>query len=520
MTDISEAFHRIESELANYSGENEILREELASIRSMMDRDEQGWIALSSVGNSAPGMSLSQLKGASKQAREMAVGNPLVKRGLELRFSYVWSKGVQIPGINEETGKRGAPTKLEKFYRNPINQDNVFSDAAHQAMEFSAGTDGCYLLLGNDKDKTLRAIPLAEIAAVYVNPEFSGEVWAILREWTPNPNSVTTRRRWYYSDQFTGTRRKTIQDEVGTSVPVEPGYTLIDFWANRQVGWALGIPDSLPAIPWARGYTELMMMGKTLTEALSRFASKIKVGSKAGANNVGVKLGNGGPGQAAVLGEGNEMDIFASAGKTFQFEGVQAWAAMAATALEVSVIHLLSSPGAAGSSYGAASNLDLPTKRAMVARQNVWKAYLERVIRWATDTDVSLSFPPLDDDPYRTIQSHVLLWNTGLYEADEIRGGLADALGVSLKHESAPKGVLLPNNEESLARRDIDADEVGTTAASPDQGQSGTVPGTAADSSAKNDQRTDSIGESLRSMQIEDLLGRVTELVHSLENKQ
>src|SRR5690606_13695669 len=126
MSDISEAFQRIESELANFSGENEILREELSAVQAMMARDEIGWTAISSFTDSTHGMSLRQLKDSSKQIRELAVGNPLVKRGLALRYSYVWSKGVTIPGVNEDSGTRaGRKTDLENFYRNPINQDNV-----------------------------------------------------------------------------------------------------------------------------------------------------------------------------------------------------------------------------------------------------------------------------------------------------------------------------------------------------------------------------------------------------------
>lgn len=520
MSDLSEAFQRIESELAAYSGENEILREELDSVKAMMAYDEQGWTAISGItGQGAPGLSLGTLKSSSAQIREYAVGNPLIKRGLGLRYSYVWSKGVQIPGVNEETGKRGRPSKLEKFYRHPVNQASFFSDSAHQAMELAAGTDGCFLLLGEEATKVVRPIPVSEIAGVYVNPEFSGEIWAVLREWNPNPDSPNTvRRRWYYSDQFTGTKKQSIQDEQGRTVPVDNKHTLIDFWANRQVGWPYGVPDALAAMGYVRQYTELMMNGKTMTDALARFASKVKVGSKAGANNVGVKLGNGGAGQAAVIGEGNEMDIFSAAGKTYDFNGIRPVASLVATALEVSIIHLLSDPGAAGSSYGSASNLDLPTKRAMVARQNLWKAFIERVVKWGTGDELNVSFPSLDDpDPYREAQVVALAWNSGTVHEDEVRPRMLEVANLTSRHQKAPEGVLVPNNENSLARQDIDADGTPATTASPDQGQSGDISGTAADSTVKNDQRTDGISEAINRMANMEALDRFEELVMRME---
>lgn len=521
MSELSEAFQRIESQIAAYSGENEILREELDSVRAMMSYDEIGWTAISGItGEGSPGLSLRTLKDSSKQIREYAVGNPLIKRGLNLRYSYVWSKGVHIPGVNEETGKRGRPSNLEKFYRHPVNQDSFFADSAHQAMEFAAGTDGCFLLLGEEATKVVRPIPVSEIAGVYVNPEFSGEIWAVLREWNPNPNNSDTRRRWYYSDQFTGTKKGSIADETGKSVPVDAKHTLIDFWANRQVGWAYGVPDALAAMGYVRQYTELMMNGKTMTDALARFASKVKVGSKAGANNVGVKLGNGGAGQAAVIGEGNEMDIFSAAGKTYDFNGIRPVASLVATAMEVSIVHLLSDPGAGGSSYGAASNLDLPTKRAMVARQNAWRAFIERVIKWGAGEELNVSFPSLDDpDPYREAQVVALAWNSGTVHADEVRPRFLEVANLVSHNGKSPEGVLIPNNENSLARRDIDADGSGAaqTTASPDQGQSGDISGTAADSTIKNDERTDNIGEAINRMANMEMIEKMESLVERME---
>ncbi len=518
MTELNEAFDRINSEMAKISGEAEILREELAATRAVMDYDERGWISLSTQGSDKTGLSLSQLKDHSESIREYVVINPLIGRGAGLRYSYVWSKGVEVPGVNEQAGKRrGAPSKLERFYRNPVNQENVFSDHAHQKMELSVFTDGAYLLLGNNETKELRPIPISEVAGIYVNPEFSGEVWAVLREWTPDPSNPATRRRWYYSDKFTGTRRGSITDDAGKSVPVESRFTLIDMWVNRQVGWALGVPDAMAAMPWVRTYTELVMNGKTMTDALARFASKVKVGSQKGAGNVGVKMGGSGAGQAAVIGEGNEMDIFSSAGKTYDFNGVRPIAALVATALEVSIIHLLSDPGAAGSSYGSASNLDLPTKRAMVARQNMWKSFLERVIEWGTEERLNVSFPSLDDpDPYRESQVVALAWNSGTVHADEVRPRFMEIANISARHDSAPENVLQPNNSDSWERSDIDpSDDPTTSTASPDQGQSNGTGGT--DSGLANDERTDNIGEAVNRMANLEILEKMESLVSRME---
>ena len=77
---------------------------------------------------------------------------------------------------------------------------------------------------------------------------------------------------------------------------------------------------------------------------------------------------------------------------------------------------------------------------------------------------------------------------------------MADTLGIVLKHPEAPEGVMTPNNENSLGRRDVDtdssaADGVTPSTAAPDQGTSNRTGG--ADSTLGNDilddQRTETL---------------------------
>src|SRR5690606_32618220 len=134
---------------------------------------------------------------------------------------------------------------------------------------------------------------------------------------------------------------------------------------------------------------------------------------------------------------------------------------------------------------------DLPTKRAMVSRQNLWASYIERILKWATGKDVDVTFPPLDDDPYRAVQALALIWNTGLVHEDEMRDPILEMGGITAKHEKAPENVLLPNNSDSWERADIDPSDdpgAGKQAASPDQGVSNSSGGT--DSALSNDMRT------------------------------
>lgn len=509
--------------LQELQASNQQLMERLQDVEAMFRLEDRGWeLLLGGLGrNNTPGMDLQELKDVSKKIQSYIVGNPIIKRGTELRASYVWSKGVNIPGLSADPSRRGRKSDVERFCREESTQRLLLSVRSHAEKERAAVSSGAYFLVGDDRTrKLLHPVPLSEITDVYVNPDYAGEVWAYQRTWsTLGVNGVAeTRKLWYYTDQYTGSRRTRI-GEGSEAVEVAKDRTILGQSFNTQVGWPLGVPDGLAAIVWARIYSELMTHGKVMTEALAKFAMKVTVNSKNGASNVGLKLaGAGGSGQTAALGSGNDLVPLSSAGKSYDFDGIRAVAAQVATALEVSIVHLLSDPGAAGSSYGSASNLDLPTKRAMVSRQNTWAEYLQRVIKWGTDKDVQVTFPSLDDpDPYREMQIKAVAWNTGLVHADEARPEVLEVAGMDSLHDSAPDGVLLPNNRHSWERSDIDPkDGPATQGASPDQGVSNGGGGTPSD--VKNDLRSDGVSEALRRMQDADFLDRLEDLVARLES--
>lgn len=508
----------LDEQVKSQQGQISDLREQLDQAMMALQFEDMGWLKLTGIKSVEEGLTLEQLHGASRTTREVVAGSVLMKRAVALRVSYVWSKGVNVPGTERST-KPGQRSKLERFFWDKTNQKTLFSPDAKQKVETALATDGVFLLLGDKKTRKIRGVPLSDIEEVYLNPEFKGEIWAYLRRWTEVVNGKDVEKReWVFTDEYVGSLPKNLGSGAN-EYPVNPDKTFLDLWANQQVGWAFGVPDALPATAWVREYTTMIEAGITMTEALAKLVAKVKVKSKSGSDRVGVKMSQGGVARTATYAEGNEIDIFSSAGKTYDFNGVRPIAALIATGMEVSIIHLLSDPGAAGSSYGSASNLDLPTKRAMVSRQNMWAAFISRVVEWGSGERVDVSFPSLDDpDPYREAQLAALAWNTGLFHPEEIRNRFIQVLGISTENESAPTGVLLPNNEDSWERKDIDpSDAPGTptSSASPDQGQSNRSGGT--DSGLSNDQRTDTVESMRREMAFSEQIGEMKEMMARLE---
>ena len=507
----------------------EIVAEALPRVTAMLQAEDVGWREwYSKVTNGdLPGPGLDEVKSASELAREMVLGSPLISRGLDLRTSYVWSKGILVngaPGFSETaTPKRRGPlNQMEKFFKNRSFIRYVYSAEAFKDMEGAAFTDGTYLLLGDDETKDLHPIPLEDIDAVYLNPDYDGEIWAYRRTWTSYPvlgGPGVVKSVWYYTDTYTGGRTlpETVKKDDPNAPTVDKTKTLFVKSFNTMVGWPLGVPDSLPALRWARIYAELVQVGITVSKANAKFVYKAKSNTADGARNAAAQASKSkGTGNVASLGNGNDLISIPQANRSWDFNGIRPIASQVATALNVSVVHILSDPGAAGSSYGSASNLDLPTKRAMVSRQQEWVEFIQRIIEWGSGTALQVSFPSLDDpDPYREGQLQTMIWNSGLVHADEARPRMLAIGGIIPTKDKAPTGVMLPNNEKSLNRSDVDSDSSGgssvsgvsPTAKSPDQGKrNGT--GGVSDSTAK-DLRNEAL--------VTALLERLEQVSHQVE---
>lgn len=482
------------------------LEERLSSMSLMLE--QRGWTSINEYNDEGP--DLDQVKTASKQIRNLMALNPIIKRGSKLRVSYTWSKGIEFGKVPGSSRGRGA--NIQALIDNPINQRYVFSPEAHQELEQIAYSDGLALLLGDESNKTFQRLWIGEMTADYRNPDNSEEIWAYRRSWKSyNTKDGTPINRWYFTDTFADKRVATISYN-NTDEQVDQNHLLLDQSFNGQVGWAYGVPDALSAITWVRMYKEFLVNGKIMSDALAQFAFKAVTQSKNGGDNASMKLGQPGQsGSTAVLGGGNDLVPISSAGKGYDFDSGRALAAQIAAGLEVSLVHLLSDPGASGSSYGSASNLDLPTKRAILSRQETWKSYYKRILAFMGAPDATVSFPTLDEpDFYREVQALLLGWGSGVLDVEEFRVKLLALLNIVSAKAKAPEGVLLPNNEKSLARKDIDTDATGG-ASNQGQGSSSTV----GQGQNANDLRSDTLANSLKAMSDD----RIMEMLEDIKGK-
>lgn len=471
---------QLESALAAFENQS-ILVEQLTNVNAMFKREDVGWKKLFSGEASDKGLTLDDLKDWDDQIREAIAGNPHIGRGLGLRSSYVWEGGMHYENVKSESrGRGGKAGNIQALIDKPVNQVNFFGNDARRQREAALYSQSIVWYIGDNSSKELQPVPIWEITGDYRNPDNDAEIWAYRRSWVRgNENEETIE--WYFTDIFWDKKIPYIPIKGGKNEFVHPSKTIFDGKVRGQIGWAYGVPDALSALTWARLYRDFLVNGKIMSDSLATFAFKAAVGNDQAGDNASMRIGNGSTaGSTAIAGVANDLVPISTAGKGYDFDSGRALASVVATALEVSVIALTSDPGTAGSSYGSASTLDLPTRLAIKARRQWHVDFDLRVLKWMGATDARASFDSMDDpaDVYRSLQGLAIKWLTGAMTVKELRAELGALSKFVNPDEDAPEGIMLPNNEKSLSRADVDADSKATSAsgqpsaASPGQGKS------------------------------------------------
>lgn len=462
--------------LGAIEGENYRMHEALLQVDQMLD--DKGWTPIYDYGN-GDGLTLHQVKQASRQLRELVVGNPFVKQGSLVRSIYIWGAGVQFSLKRADGSPADLTAALRTFVNTPKNRRYVFGAAAQAEFETAAFTDGTLFLLGDRASNTFERVPISQITGDLRNPDNAEEIWAYRRVWNRNPQAAEQQAdmnqqiRWYFTDLYDGKPYRSINSPLWGTEPVDNSKVLVDIGFNKQVGWAYGVPDSLAIIAWAKLYREFLVNGYVMSRSLAKFAYRVTTSSATGSTNVAQQLTlPGQAGSAAVMGSGNDMSAMTSAGKGYDFTSGRPLAEAMAAGLGVSLNALLASPVAGGAD---GTSLDGPARAMGIVRRRQWDDAFSRIFGFGgNQKDLVATWTDLTDDQLqRVLQAWTLTNNTGLFPPEPIQAGIAKAM--KLPNPGAiPEGYMIPNNSKSLDRLDIDTD--GQTGADPAQGDQQTAP--------------------------------------------
>lgn len=362
--------------------------------------DNVGWSPLA--GDEAREMSLKTVKNIAKVARAMNAMNPFVKRGVQARISYVFGRGVKFDGIE----------KIKDSFAK--NRSKLFAPQAYEELERVLATDGNAFTALPIKDavnglptSTFRVI-LDEITGTVSNPMDQEEVWYYQRTYKVVVTDSATGKqdtkeeiKWYASLPY----YQKLQ-ALGKGLPrrwnkygVEQNYVMQHTAVNKQVGWRWGVPDILPVIFWAKAYKEYLEDNAMLVKAYSRLAWQVKVPG-ASAGNVASAQVMSPPTRDPLTGElrniggttvgTHEVTPMPANASNVNFDNGSAMASAIAAGLEVSKVVILSDSGS--SNRAAEGSLDLPTLKAMEARQQVHvERFMEIFEFWGAKVDLNMS---------------------------------------------------------------------------------------------------------------------------------
>jgi hypothetical protein len=427
-------FSKLTEQFAAIANENEMLKESYQSMaQAVLAFDDAGWNEVSAAALE-DGFQLQDLKDASKRIRELTEGNPLLKRGAALRTSYVFGKGLSFGELQP---------RYKRFIDDAVNQDVLFSPEAQAINERSHFTDGQFFLLANVSTKQFQRVPFSEISAVVTNPDNPEELWYVRRTWTRKGQSLAGQGTqdvqlnvWYPVDTYKPANGRYVARIA--EYPVDAKFVMFPSRVNRRSGRTFGTPDALPAVPWAHAYNEFLKDGSRMLKALSMFAWQLKSKTKTGVQNAAAAIASpGSAGSTAVLGADMELSSMPRAGSVDLTDG-RPLGSMVASALEVSVVALLSDPGSSGA-YGTAQTLDVPTLKAMEARQHIWTSFYKRVMEFLGIRDAQVNWPKIESEPsQRLMQALALAHETGAIWDDEYREAVIETLDVPRLHVGPP----------------------------------------------------------------------------------
>lgn len=448
-------FNKLSEQFNATLAENEMLRESYTSMaQAVIAFDDAGWNPAGVP--TAEGFTLTQLREIASKTRENTEGNPLLKRGSGLRTSYIFGRGIQF---SEQ------PPRIKRFMDLQQNQDVLFSPEAQVINERSHFTDGQFFVLGSVATKTFQRIPFEQITAVVTNPDDEEDIWYYRRSWTRKSSNLVSGggndqalNVWYPADTYNPQGSRYVSRIENQ--PVDVNFRMFASRVNRRAGNIWGVPDAFPALPWAYAYNEYLKDGSRMLKALAMFAWQLKSKSKAGATSAAAAIANpGSVGATAVLGNEMELSSLPRASAVDLTDG-RPLGSMVASALEVSVVALLSDPGTSGA-YGTAQTLDVPTVKAMEARQHVWTLFYKRVMTFLGARDVEINWPKIEtESSQRMMQALAIAKETNAIWDDEYREAVIETLDIPKLHTDLPP---------------VAGQAQSTASAVPSQGNSGAV---------------------------------------------
>ena len=488
----------------------EILQENFAD--AMLRLDDVGWKPLGG-DEDASEIRLETIKTIAQTTRGLVAVNPLIKRGVAVRTTYIWGEGVKFEGIDES----------DPILTDPTNKKFLFSPQAYGEIETAMATEGNLFVqvskpgtgrrraLAETSTAKITRIPMKEITGTVSNPENKEDIWFYKREWTQSETNFRTGQpieramvAWFPATDYDVSNGKPFNIN---SKPVVWGSAILHNTANKQIGWRWGAPDLMSVIFWTKAYKEFLENSATLVKAYSRFAFKVTAPTKSGVQSAATKVAQlptrdpmtgdvNHVGGTAVMGMGATMSTVGRTAGSVDFGAGLPLAAMVAAGLEIPLTALTADGGS--SNRSAAETLETPTLKAMKARQQLWSGFFGRLFDYLGKPNVKVLWGRVDVvDVQRAMTALTAAKDMNVLHAEEVRELVKIALEITNDKELPTEeelGLMNPSNtvagkaEMENAKKAAEAPKV-APGAPPAAGGKAKKPASAAPSYGDNSNR-------------------------------
>lgn len=448
-----------ETQLREFIGEQEHRVERLKE--SIMGEvalaiDNLGWTPLSGADRNDSGLRLESVKRAADLNQALITVNPMVKRGVAVRISYIWGSGVELGDAASRTGNRSLRRSLG-------------SVQAQFELERSLAADGNLFVEVTTRGsvRRVRVVPLDQVGGAVANTDDSSVIEYILLRY----NRFTTPTMGTPGDERSGngeSARATLVEEwvptvelEGTPVPridgidVNSEKRIKHIAVNRLKNWWWGVPDLYPVAYWVKAYKKYLEQCALLNEAYSQFAFKASASTKDGGERMhsqiaadpGIDPATGQPlnvGATAILGANQDLQALQH-GRPVDFTNGLPLAALVAAGMEIP-LQVLTSDASTGGSRASDDSLDEATKKAMEARQQFLSDELRDVADMLGVEPFEIEWPRVGEEPlHRVVQALDMAGRSGMLYPKEWRNELLRALS-----RDVADAIEAPPTEEEL----------------------------------------------------------------------
>lgn len=451
----------VERDLEDANLSNEVLQEAYTdAVRQMMRFEDVGWSKLG-FAQSDNFNNLIQARGLAEKIQEYVTTNPLLFRANEIRCSYQFSQPYKI---GTQDAKGAITPQQQNIFDKRANQDAVFSLQALESIESQRFWGGTVFVQYDRAIKEFQQIPFPQIADVIYDPLDSSRIRYVKRvtEYiaVDSRNGQPTPRKeeyWVPASRYEPGSEGFFK-KIG-DVRVDTSKRMIVSRVNRKPGSVFGVPDAFAAVPWALAYSAYLRDGTKVLAALAEWVWKVTPQKRPAAERAANSVRRNPAGNAGGT-LFTDMDVQAlPKADAVDLNTGRPLASQVAAATGISIVVLLADPGQSGA-YGTAQTLSDPNRRTMQARRELNTAFLIECLELIGIKNPAViwgKMSPGTDQEEADLLAQA--WGTGLYHPEEIRPRLAEIAQIELTSDDAPEGVLIPNNEASWARADIDPKE-------------------------------------------------------------